>query len=119
LGPIGTSNDEGNNEHVLRDRHHRYEHDLLREAAADAINTAGQSVRDLRGAEVVKQGIHVGDGGELIYRTKIQPSSTSRNRRRVRRVSSLGLLGSHHRKHRSQPRLRGRSGMIMKAISWR
>jgi flavin-binding protein dodecin len=71
------------------------------EAAADAINTAGQSVRDLRGAEVVKQNIHVGDGSELIYRTKIQPSSTSRNRRRVRRASSLGLglLGSHHRKH--------------------
>jgi flavin-binding protein dodecin len=44
------------------------------EAAADAIKTAGQSVRDLRVAEVVKQDIHVGDGGELIYRTKIQLS---------------------------------------------
>jgi dodecin len=44
------------------------------EAAADAINTARQSVRDLRVAEVVKQDIHVGDGGELIYRTKIQLS---------------------------------------------
>ena len=34
------------------------------EAAADAINTARQSVRDLRVAEVIKQDIHVGDGGE-------------------------------------------------------
>jgi dodecin len=33
------------------------------EAAADAVKT-----------EVVKQDIHVGDGGELIYRTKIQLS---------------------------------------------
>jgi dodecin len=44
------------------------------EAAADAINTAGQSVRDLRVAEIVKQDIHIGDGGELIYRTRIQLS---------------------------------------------
>jgi flavin-binding protein dodecin len=44
------------------------------EAAADAINTAGRSVRDLRVAEVVKQDIHLGEGGDLIYRTKIQLS---------------------------------------------
>ena len=44
------------------------------EAAADAIKTAGQSVRDLRVAEVLKQDIHLGDGGELIYRTRIQLS---------------------------------------------
>ena len=44
------------------------------EAAADAINTARQSVRDLRVAEIVKQDIHIGDGGELIYRTRIQLS---------------------------------------------
>jgi dodecin len=44
------------------------------EAAADAIKTAGQSVRDLRVGEVIKQDIHIGDGGELIYRTKIQLS---------------------------------------------
>jgi flavin-binding protein dodecin len=35
------------------------------EAAADAIKTAGQSVRDLRVAEVVKHHIHLGDGGEI------------------------------------------------------
>ena len=44
------------------------------EAAADAISTARQSVRDLRVAEVIKQDIHVGDGGELICRMKIQRS---------------------------------------------
>jgi flavin-binding protein dodecin len=44
------------------------------EAAAEAIKTAGQSVRDLRVAEVIKQDIHIGEGGELIYRTKIQLS---------------------------------------------
>ena len=44
------------------------------EAAADAIKTAGHSVRDLRVAEVVKQDIHVGDSGELVYRKKIQLS---------------------------------------------
>jgi flavin-binding protein dodecin len=44
------------------------------EAAADAISTARQSVRDLRVAEVIKQDIHVGDGGELIYRSKLQLS---------------------------------------------
>ena len=44
------------------------------EAAADAIREAGTSVRDLRVAEIVKQDIHIGDGGELIYRTKIQLS---------------------------------------------
>jgi dodecin len=44
------------------------------EAAADAIKTAGQSVRDLRVAEVVKQDVLVADGGQLIYRTKIQLS---------------------------------------------
>jgi dodecin len=44
------------------------------EAAADAINTARGSVRDLRVAEVIKQDIHVGEGGELVYRTKIQLS---------------------------------------------
>ena len=44
------------------------------EAAAEAIKTAGQSVRDLRVAEVIKQDIHVSEGGELVYRTKIQLS---------------------------------------------
>jgi flavin-binding protein dodecin len=44
------------------------------EAAATAITTAGQSVRDLRVAEVVKLDVHIGDGAELVYRTKLQLS---------------------------------------------
>ena len=44
------------------------------EAAAEAITTAGVSVRDLRVAEVTKQDVVIGDDGELIYRTKIQLS---------------------------------------------
>jgi flavin-binding protein dodecin len=44
------------------------------EAAAEAISTARGSVRDIRVAEVTKHDIVVGDGGELVYRTKIQLS---------------------------------------------
>lgn len=44
------------------------------EAAAEAISTAGTSVRDLRVAEVTKQDVVVGDDGGLLYRTKLQLS---------------------------------------------
>ena len=44
------------------------------DAAAQAIRTAGQSIRDLRVAEVVEQDIHIEDGGALTYRTKIRVS---------------------------------------------
>ncbi len=44
------------------------------EAAAEAIKTAGGSLRDLRVAEVTKQDVVVGDDGSLVYRTKIQLS---------------------------------------------
>jgi flavin-binding protein dodecin len=44
------------------------------EAAAEAITTAGGSVRDLRVAEVTKQDVVVGDSGSLVYRTKLQLS---------------------------------------------
>jgi flavin-binding protein dodecin len=44
------------------------------EAAAEAIRTAGASVRDLRVAEVTKQDVVVGDEGGLLYRTKLQLS---------------------------------------------
>jgi flavin-binding protein dodecin len=44
------------------------------EAAAEAIKTARGSVRDIRVAEVTKHDIHVGDDGELVYRTKLQLS---------------------------------------------
>ena len=44
------------------------------EAAAEAISTAGTSVRDLRVAEVTKLDIVIGDDGQLVYRSKIQLS---------------------------------------------
>lgn len=43
------------------------------EAAAEAVKTASQSVRDLRVAEVVAQDIHV-ENGSLTYRTKLRLS---------------------------------------------
>lgn len=44
------------------------------EAAKDAVTTAASSVRDLRVAEVTKQDVQVGDGGELLYRVRLQLS---------------------------------------------
>jgi dodecin len=44
------------------------------DAAAEAIGTAGGSLRDLRIAEVIKQDVVVGDSGSLTYRTKLQLS---------------------------------------------
>jgi len=44
------------------------------EAAADAIKTAGQHLRELRVAEVVEQDIHLDEGGAITYRTKLQLS---------------------------------------------
>jgi dodecin len=44
------------------------------DAAAEAIRTAAETIRDLRVAEVVKQDIHVEEGGAITYRTKLQIS---------------------------------------------
>ena len=44
------------------------------DAAASAIKTAAQTLRDLRVAEVVKQDIHLDEGGAITYRTKLQVS---------------------------------------------
>lgn len=44
------------------------------EAAAEAITTAGGSLRDLRVAEVIKQDVVVGEDAGLVYRTKVQLS---------------------------------------------
>ena len=44
------------------------------EAAADAVKTAGETIRDLRVAEVVKQDIHLDEDGGITYRTKLQLS---------------------------------------------
>ena len=44
------------------------------DAAAVAVRTAAETIRDLRVAEVVKQDIHLEDGGAITYRTKLQLS---------------------------------------------
>jgi dodecin len=44
------------------------------EAAAEAIKTAGETIRDLRVAEVVKLDVHLDEGGEITYRTKLELS---------------------------------------------
>jgi flavin-binding protein dodecin len=38
------------------------------------IRTAAGTIRDLRVAEVVKQDIHLDEGGGITYRTKLQLS---------------------------------------------
>ncbi|MDO8144288.1 MULTISPECIES: dodecin family protein [unclassified Isoptericola] len=44
------------------------------DAAAEAIRTAKGSLRDIRVAEVTQQDVVMGDGGELVYRTRLQLS---------------------------------------------
>ena len=44
------------------------------DAAAQAVKTAGGTLHDLRVAEVVKQDIHLDEGGAIIFRTKLQLS---------------------------------------------
>lgn len=44
------------------------------DAAAQAVSTATETIRDLRVAEVVKQDVHLEEGGALTYRTKLQLS---------------------------------------------
>jgi dodecin len=44
------------------------------DAAVTAVETARKSLRDLRVAEVVEQDLHIGDGGEITYRTKLRLS---------------------------------------------
>jgi dodecin len=44
------------------------------DAAAHALKTAGESLHDLRVAEVVKQDIHLDERGEITFRTKLQLS---------------------------------------------
>jgi dodecin len=44
------------------------------DAAAEAIRTAGQTIRDIRVAEVVEQDIHLDESGAITYRTKLQIS---------------------------------------------
>jgi len=44
------------------------------DAASVAIRTASGTLRDLRVAEVVSQDIHLSEGGETSYRTKLRVS---------------------------------------------
>lgn len=44
------------------------------DAAAQAIKTAGETLHDLRVAEVTKQDIHLSEGGEIIFRTRLELS---------------------------------------------
>ena len=44
------------------------------DAAAQAVRTAGETLHDLRVAEVVKQDIHLDESGGITFRTKLQLS---------------------------------------------
>ena len=44
------------------------------DAAATAVKTASETLRDLRVAEVVEQDLHIEEGGEIIFRTKLRLS---------------------------------------------
>jgi dodecin len=44
------------------------------DAAATAVKTAGNTLRELRVAEVVKQDINIDENGAITYRTKLQVS---------------------------------------------
>ena len=48
--------------------------DSWEEAAAEALRTVRQTIRDVRVAEVVKQDIHLEEDGEVTYRSKLQIS---------------------------------------------
>ncbi len=45
--------------------------DSWESAARSAVETAAKSVRDLRVAEVLRQDVTVGDGGDLNYRVRL------------------------------------------------
>ena len=44
------------------------------EAAAQAVKTAGETLHDLRVAEVIRQDIHVDEDGAITFRTKLELS---------------------------------------------
>ena len=44
------------------------------DAAAEAVKTAGETLHDLRVAEVVKQDLYLDESGEITFRTKLQLS---------------------------------------------
>ncbi len=44
------------------------------DAAVTAVNTARKSLRELRVAELVEQDLRIGEGGEIIFRSKLRLS---------------------------------------------
>ena len=44
------------------------------DAAAEAVKTSAETIRDLRVADVVKQDIQLDESGAITYRTKLQLS---------------------------------------------
>ena len=48
--------------------------DSWEDAASSAVKLAGQSLRDLRVAEVVQQDLDLSEGGSVTYRTKLRVS---------------------------------------------
>jgi len=48
--------------------------DSWEDAAAEAVRTVRQTIRDVRVAEVIRQDIHVEEDGGIIYRSKLQIS---------------------------------------------
>jgi flavin-binding protein dodecin len=44
------------------------------DAASTAVKTAGESLHDLRVAEVVEQDLHIEEGGEITFRTRLRLS---------------------------------------------
>ncbi|HEY4990823.1 MAG TPA: dodecin family protein [Nakamurella sp.] len=44
------------------------------DVAATAVKTAGNTLRDLRVAEVVKQDLQINEGGEVTYRIQLEVS---------------------------------------------
>jgi hypothetical protein len=52
----------------------RDQHRIVGERRSVRGETASKTLRDLRVAEVVKQDIHIDEGGAITYRTKLQVS---------------------------------------------
>lgn len=44
------------------------------DAATTAVKAAGETLRDLRVAEVARQDLEIGEGGSVIFRTKLRVS---------------------------------------------
>jgi len=64
------------------------------DAAAQAVKAAGETIRDLRVAEVVEQDIHLDEAGAVTYRTKLQLSfKYEHGGRRSGRASGSGVSG--------------------------